>query len=187
MPTVKAQLDELAGVVQQSEAILADVEAFIPKILETVRNGGRILTCGNGGSAADALHLAEEFVGRYRSNRPAISAISLVADVTALTCISNDWDYDSCFSRQVEAHGRKGDVLVGFTTSGNSPNIIKAIEAARERDITTVALLGKDGGKCRALADYPVVVPSSNTARIQEVHGWIIHVILEAVEELELS
>ncbi|MFZ5806848.1 MAG: D-sedoheptulose-7-phosphate isomerase [Verrucomicrobiota bacterium] len=182
MLSVKDQLHELREVAQRCEAIIPDIEKFLPSVIETLKNGGRILTCGNGGSAADSLHLAQEFVGRYRTNRQAFSAISLVADATALTCIGNDWDYETIFSRQVEAHGRAGDFFVCFTTSGNSPNIVKAIDVAKKMNITTLALLGKTGGKCKDKADFEVIVPSDSTARIQEIHGWILHVILEAVE-----
>ncbi|MFH1066964.1 MAG: D-sedoheptulose 7-phosphate isomerase [bacterium] len=182
MPTTQEQLNELQTVVKSCAAILPRIEAFLPTVIETLKKNGRILTCGNGGSAADAMHLAEELVGRYRANRPAFSAICLNADPTTLTCIANDWNYDAVFSRQVEAHGRAGDCLVCFTTSGNSGNIVSALDAAKKRGLRTIALLGKDGGRCKGLADFEVIVPSNNTARIQEIHGWILHVILEAVE-----
>lgn len=182
MPTVHEQLKELREVAQRCETIIPDIEKFLPSVLETLKNGGRILTCGNGGSAADSLHLAQEFVGRYRTNRQAFSAICLASDATAITCIGNDWDYETIFSRQVEAHGRAGDLLVCFTTSGNSPNVLKAIETAKNMRVKTLALLGKGGGKCKGKADFEVIVPSDSTARIQEIHGWIVHVILEAVE-----
>lgn len=184
MPSVHDQLQELRETAQRCEILIPEIEKFLPSVLETLKNGGRILTCGNGGSAADAFHLAQEFVGRYRTNRQAFSAICLAADPTALTCIGNDWDYETIFSRQVEAHGRAGDLLVSFTTSGNSPNVIKAIHTAKKMGVKTLALLGKNGGKCKGLADFEIIVPSDSTARIQEMHGWILHVILEAVEDV---
>lgn len=165
------------------ESLLPDVAEACSSFVGTLKGGGKILACGNGGSASDAMHLVEELVGRYRSNRRALPAIALVADPTVLTCIANDWSYEAVFSRQVEAHGRPGDLLICFSTSGNSPSIIRAIETARSAGVKTLALLGKDGGACRDIADQSIVVPHTNTARIQEIHTWFLHVLLEAVEE----
>lgn len=152
-------------------------------IIDTLRQGNKILACGNGGSASDALHLAEELVGRYRGNRPSLAGISLAADVTALTCIANDFGYDAVFARQVEGLGKAGDVLVGFSTSGNSQNIVQAFQTARERSITTILLAGDSGGQCKAYADHTVLVPSQNGARIQEIHTLILHHWLERIEQ----
>ena len=152
-------------------------------IIETLRKGNKILSCGNGGSASDALHLAEELVGRFRGDRPSLAGISLAADVTALTCIANDYGYDAVFSRQVLGIGKAGDILIGFTTSGNSENIVKAFEAARTRAITTILLAGETGGRCKALADHAILVPCKNGARIQEIHTLILHHWLELVEQ----
>lgn len=182
MKMIQDQLSELQDVANKCSAIIPSIDAFLPSLIETLKNEGRVMSCGNGGSAADALHFAEEFTGRYRANRKPLSGICLNADTGALTCIANDWDYDEIFSRQVRAHGRKGDFLVCFTTSGNSRNCLNAIEAAKKIGVKTLALMGKDGGKCKGKADFEVIVPSQNTARIQEIHGWILHVILEAVE-----
>ena len=146
-----------------------------------------MLTCGNGGSAADALHLAEELVGRFKKDRRALPAICLNADVTALTCIGNDYGFDALFSRQVEALGRPGDVLAGFSTSGNSRNVNAAFAAARRQGLVTILLSGRDGGAARALADHPLVVPSQTTARIQEVHTLILHQWLEAIDAADWS
>lgn len=148
----------------------------------TLRAGGKILSCGNGGSAADALHLAEELVGRYRSNRRSLPGLCLNADATALTCIANDFGFDEVFARQVTGLGTKGDLLVGFSTSGNSANVLRAFEAARQRGVKTVALLGKDGGKGKGVADFEIIVGSNDTARIQEAHTLILHALLEVVE-----
>lgn len=181
-PTFTESLEELRSVLTASTALAPVVRTVGEAILATLRQGGKLLTCGNGGSAADALHLAEELVGRYKIDRRALPAICLNSDVTALTCIGNDYGYDAIFSRQVEALGRRGDVLVGFTTSGNSANVLAAFAAARARGITTVLLSGKDGGKARSQCDYPIIVPSATTARIQEVHTLVLHQWLEAID-----
>jgi D-sedoheptulose 7-phosphate isomerase len=144
--------------------------------------GGKILTCGNGGSAAEALHLAEEMMGRYRDDRPPLAALCLNADPTALTCIANDFGFDAVFARQVVGLGRSGDVLVVFSTSGASPNVRLALEAAGGLGITTIGLLGKGGGACLPLCDVPIVVESRDTAHIQESHQVVMHLLLEAVE-----
>ena len=181
-PTFNESLEELRSVLTASTALAPVVTTVGEAILSSLRQGGKLLTCGNGGSAADALHLAEELVGRYKIERRALPAICLNSDVTALTCIGNDYGYDAIFARQVEALGRRGDVLVGFTTSGNSANVLAAFAAARARGITTVLLSGKDGGKARTQCDYPIIVASATTARIQEVHTLVLHQWLEAID-----
>ena len=181
-PTFTESLDELRSVLTASTALAPVVSTVSEAILACLRQGGKLLTCGNGGSAADALHLAEELVGRYKIDRRALPAICLNSDVTALTCIGNDYGYDAIFSRQVEALGRRGDVLVGFTTSGNSANVLAAFAAARAHGIITVLLSGKDGGKARTQCDFPIIVPSDTTARIQEVHTLVLHQWLEAID-----
>ena len=181
-PTFTKSLEELRSVLTASTALAPVVSTVGEAILTSLRQGGKLLTCGNGGSAADALHLAEELVGRYKIERRALPAICLNSDVTALTCIGNDYGYDAIFARQVEALGRRGDVLVGFTTSGNSANVLAAFAAARARGIITVLLSGKDGGKARTQCDFPIIVPSATTARIQEVHTLVLHQWLEAID-----
>lgn len=177
------ELGELRELLGRCDELVAEV-ARVGELLARALNGrGQVLTCGNGGSAADALHLAEELTGRYRRDRRALGALSLVADPTALTCIGNDFGFEQIFARQVEALGRPGDVLVAFSTSGNSANILAAIKAAKRRELETVALLGRGGGEARKLADHAIVVPSETTARIQEVHGLTIHLLLEVIEE----
>lgn len=148
----------------------------------TLKAGGKILTCGNGGSAADAMHLAEELIGRYGRNRRSLAAVCLSADATALTCIANDYGYDEVFARQVEGLGNKGDLLVCFTSSGNSVNILRAIAVAKTRGVKTVALLGKDGGKTKGKADIELIVESPDTARVQEAHTLLLHALLEEIE-----
>jgi len=156
--------------------------AAIVAVRDAARAGATIFTCGNGGSAAEALHLAEELVGRYREDREPLPAVCLNADATALTCIANDFGYAEVFSRQVEALAAPGDVLVALSTSGRSPNVVAALETARRMNVTAVGLLGKDGGDAAGLCDHAVVVPSDDTAHIQEAHLVLIHLMLEAVE-----
>jgi D-sedoheptulose 7-phosphate isomerase len=166
--------------------LLAKQEATFEKIaaamVATLRSGGKVLTCGNGGSAADALHLAEELVGRYRRERPSWAAICLNADPTLLTCIGNDYGFDSVFSRQVEGLAGKNDLLICFTTSGNSVNILRALDTAKTRGVKSVALLGKTGGPAKGKADIELIVEGADTARIQEAHGFLLHALLERVE-----
>lgn len=151
-------------------------------LVQTLESGGTVLTCGNGGSAAEALHLAEELSGRYRSNRPALRGLSLCADPTALTCIANDFGFDHVFARQVEALGRPGDLLVVFSTSGKSANLVRALHVARERGIATLGLLGGEGGACLPLCDHAVVVHGVDGAGVQEAHQMIMHILCEACE-----
>lgn len=179
---VEAHYKELRQTVDACSEGLPIVEKLAQVVVSALKNGNKILTAGNGGSAADALHMAEELVGRFRSNRRALPAVSLAADVTALTCISNDFGYDQVFARQVEALGKPGDVLVTFSTSGNSPNILIALDVAKKAGITTINLSGKGGGKAKGKADYEWIIPATNGARVQEIHTWVMHVILEAVE-----
>jgi D-sedoheptulose 7-phosphate isomerase len=167
------------------QSLLAQQAAFetiAAAVVQTLRAGGKILSCGNGGSAADAMHLAEELVGRYRSNRRSLPGICLTADATALTCIANDFGFDEVFARQVEGLGAKGDLLVCFSTSGNSPNILRAFDVAESRGVKTVALLGKGGGNAKGRADFELIVGSDDTARVQEAHTLILHALLEVVE-----
>jgi D-sedoheptulose 7-phosphate isomerase len=153
------------------------------RIAECLRGGGKVLTFGNGGSAADAQHLAGELVGRFRRERAALSAIALTTDSSVVTAIGNDMGYESVFRRQVEAHGRPGDVAVGITTSGRSPNVVQALQLARERGLVTVGLTGGGGGRLAGAVDYLIDVPHAETARIQEVHVMVVHVLCQIVEE----
>ncbi len=149
---------------------------------ERLRRGCRILVCGNGGSAADAQHLAAELSGRYLKERRALAGIALTTDTSALTAIGNDYGFDQIFSRQVEAIGRPGDLLIGISTSGNSPNVLLAVEAAKRLGLHTLGLLGRDGGKLKDQVDDALVVPSTVTARIQEVHQMVYHFWCEALD-----
>ncbi|PWL69725.1 MAG: phosphoheptose isomerase [Verrucomicrobia bacterium] len=175
--------EELRNVLEASKALSPAADAVGREIVSALRGGGKILTCGNGGSAADALHMSEEFVGRFSRERRSLPAVCLCADPTLLTCILNDYGADRVFSRQVESLGREGDLLFGFTTSGNSRNIVEAFAAAKKRGVKTVLVSGKGGGRLRGAADFELIVPSSSTARIQEVHTLFLHSWLEAVDE----
>jgi phosphoheptose isomerase len=169
---IHQQLDELPA-----------VEAAGNEIRQAIKSGRKLLTAGNGGSAADALHLAEELVGRFDKERDSLPAIALCADPTLITCIGNDYGFDHLFSRQIEGLGRPGDVLVVFSTSGKSPNVLNALHAAKKRQVKTIAVLGKDGGPAKGLADHELIVPSNVTARVQEVHTFILHAWLTLLEQ----
>ena len=179
---IRGIIAEHASVISKLEGLTGKIDQCIEKILLTYKHKGKILVCGNGGSAADAQHFAAELTGRYLGDRRAYAAISLTTDTSALTSISNDYGYDQVFRRQLEAVGNTGDMLFAISTSGNSGNIVQAVEYARDHGVYTVGLLGKDGGKLNALVDLPLVVPSNHTARIQEAHILILHILCEALE-----
>jgi len=151
-------------------------------IINSVNKGGKVMWCGNGGSAADAQHLSAELIARLNFNRKPIASIALTTDTSFLTAWSNDIDFSSIFSRQVEGLGRSDDVFIGISTSGNSKNILEAIKSANEKNIKTIAFLGKDGGKIKSHADISIVVPSENTQHIQELHITIGHIICDIIE-----
>ncbi|HSA87613.1 MAG TPA: D-sedoheptulose 7-phosphate isomerase [Nitrospira sp.] len=152
-------------------------------IAKAFQNGNKLLLFGNGGSSTDAAHIAAEFVGRYKRDRAPLPAIALATDIAAITCIANDYGYEELFARQVRAHGRKGDIAIGISTSGNSPNVLKGIAAASDGGLTTIAWTGATGGKLAGLVEYPFVVPSTVTSRIQESHITLGHVLCELVED----
>jgi D-sedoheptulose 7-phosphate isomerase len=180
---MRAGIVESAGVVAGLAKDVRALDAMAGLLVATLERGGAVLTAGNGGSAAEAMHMAEELSGRYKSNRRALPGVALCADGTALTCIANDFGYESVFSRQVEALGRAGDTLVVFSTSGNSPCLVRAVESARRRRMRVAALLGRGGGALAGQADAELIVGSAVTARIQEAHQVVVHLLLEAVEE----
>ena len=170
---------------QAAQTLSKPIAAAIAAVLASVTSGGKVLACGNGGSAADAQHFAAEFVGRFERERPELGAIALTTDSSILTAIANDYDYQQIFAKQVRALGQPGDVLLAISTSGNSANVIAAIEAAHEREMTVVALTGRGGGKMNQLlrdTDVHVCVPHERTARIQEVHLLTIHCICDGVD-----
>lgn len=169
-------------------AFLADegnferIETAVQKIVASFQQGGKIIACGNGGSHCDAMHFAEELTGRYRDDRKALPALA-ISDSSHITCVGNDYGYDFIFSRFVEAHGKAGDVLLGISTSGNSPNIINALNKARELGMFTIALTGKDGGKIKDLCDLEIRAPKSDYAdRAQEIHIKVIHSLIDGIE-----
>ena len=172
----RAVAERLAGAVAEPVADAAR------DLLACLAGGGTVFVCGNGGSAADAQHLAAELVGRYRRERRALPAIALTTDTSALTAIANDYGYHDVFARQVAALVRSGDVLVALSTSGDSENVCRAAEEARRAGATTIALVGRDGGRLATLADRVIRVPSDATPRIQEAHITIIHVLCEMIE-----
>ena len=176
-------LDEHREVFGRLSALSTLIEAAAGLMQATLSGGGKLMLCGNGGSAADSQHIAAELAGRFAKDRRPLAAVALSTDTSALTCIANDYGFDEVFSRQVTGLGRKGDCLLAISTSGNSRNVLRAAEAAREADVRVIGLLGRDGGALRALCDVPIVVPSSTTARIQEAHIFIGHTLCAMVEE----
>ncbi len=153
------------------------------RITECLRSGGKVLTFGNGGSAADAQHFAGELVGRFLRDRAGLPALALTTDPSVITAIGNDMGFDAIFRRQLEAHGRPGDVAVGISTSGRSPNVVEAMRLARHRGLLTVGMSGGGGGRLGGLVHYLIDVPSDETPRIQEVHGMVVHILCQLVEE----
>lgn len=177
-----AVLKEHMACMAQLEALASPVEAIGDLLARSIRDGGRILICGNGGSAADAQHFAAELIGRFEQERSAWPAIALTTDTSILTAIGNDYGFNEIFGRQVEGLGRPGDVLVGISTSGYSGNILKAVAAAKQQKVFTVGLLGRDGGELKAAVDRSVVIQEAKTARIQEAHIFILHYWARAIE-----
>jgi D-sedoheptulose 7-phosphate isomerase len=168
-----------------AEVLTRPVADAASALLGCITAGGKVLACGNGGSAGDAQHFAAEFVGRFERERPGLAAIALTTDSSILTAVANDYDFNQIFSKQVQALGSPGDVLIAITTSGNSPNVLAAVEAAHEKDMTVIALTGKGGGKLRERlteTDVHICVPADRTARIQEVHLLVVHCLCDAVD-----
>ena len=158
------------------------IESAGKLLVEAIKNGGKILSCGNGGSMCDAMHFAEELTGRYRDNRPAIPALA-ISDSSHMSCVSNDYGYEFVFSRYIEAFGKKGDVLVGISTSGNSKNVLNAIVIAKEKGMHVIGLTGKDGGQMKDLCDVEIRAPYTEYAdRAQEIHIKVIHALIDHVE-----
>lgn len=183
LSSFEEQLTESINVLQSLHSQATDAERIAEVISSALIEGHTLFTCGNGGSATDALHLAEEMLCRYCRDRRPLPAVCLNNEVSALTCIANDYGFAQVFARQLAALGRPDDILVCFSTSGNSPNIIAALQAARDIGATSIALLGKDGGEALALADYALIVASASSARIQEAHTLLLHTICEEVEQ----
>lgn len=181
---IKAIADESAATARRFFASnLSQIARAAEMLAEAIRKGGKVLAMGNGGSAADAQHIAAELVNRLNYDRPPIAAIALTTDSSILTSVGNDSSFDDLFERQLRALGRAGDVALAISTSGNSPNVIRAVIAARELGVLTIALAGRDGGRLAPLADLALVVESSSTQRIQETHIVIGHILCELIEE----
>ncbi|MBI5006634.1 MAG: phosphoheptose isomerase [Nitrosomonadales bacterium] len=183
--------DDSAQLKLQSKKVLAKPIAEASQaMVSCLMNDGKILICGNGGSAADAQHFAAELINRFEVERPGLAAIALTTDSSVLTSIANDYDYNQIFSKQVRALGMDGDILIAISTSGNSPSILEAIQAAHERNMPVVALTGRDGGKMTELltgSDFHICVPAKSTARIQEVHLLALHCMCDAIDHLILG
>jgi len=168
-----------------AEILSKPIANAVSAVVGCITAGGKVLACGNGGSASDAQHFAAEFVGRFERERPGLAAIALNTDTSVLTAIANDYDYASIFAKQVQALGVPGDVLIAISTSGNSANVLAAVEAARAKEMTVIALTGHNGGKLRELlteTDVHICVPHERTARIQEVHILVLHCLCDAVD-----
>lgn len=183
---IRSELSEAAETLAnflKDDANIYAIQRAAVLLADRFKAGGKVLSCGNGGSHCDAMHFAEELTGRYRDNRPAYPAIA-ISDVSHISCVSNDFGYDHVFSRFVEGVGREGDVLLGISTSGNSGNVIKAIEVARAKGMKVITLTGKDGGKMAGSADVEIRVPYFGYAdRIQEIHIKVIHILIQLIEK----
>lgn len=183
---IRAQIADSAATKQailENQELINTIMNVAKACVEVYRHGKKTILAGNGGSAADAQHIAAELVGRYGFDRPSIPSLALTTDTSNLTAIGNDYGYDKVFSRQLEGMSQEGDLFIGISTSGNSQNIINAFESAKDRGVTTVALVGRDGGKMASIADYAIVVPSNATPRIQESHILIGHILCDIIEK----
>ena len=167
----------------EDKELLNTIQSVAKECVKLYKNGKKTLIAGNGGSAADAQHFAAELVGRYGFDRASLPSLALTTDTSNLTAIGNDYGYDAVFSRQLEGMGNEGDLFIGISTSGNSKNVLNAFEVAKKKNITTVALVGKDGGAMANIADYTIIIPSNDTPRIQESHLLIEHLICDIIEK----
>lgn len=182
LESYKIELALLENFIKEEEE-RRKTEKVAKELADVFTKGNKVLICGNGGSNCDALHFAEEFTGRFRGDRKALPAIA-ISDSSHITCVGNDYGFDYIFSRGVEAYGKEGDMFFGISTSGNSPNVIKAVEAAKKLGMKTCVLLGKDGGKLKGMCDYEFIIPGKTSDRIQEIHMMILHIIIEGVERI---
>lgn len=180
---IETQFEQLSNQLLQLKSESRKVVEIANMCVDAIRNGHKIIWCGNGGSAAQSQHLAAELVGRYKINRPAMNSLSLTVDTSNLTAIGNDYGYDVVFSRQLQGVGQPGDVLIGLSTSGNSKNVVLAFEMAKEKEIKTVALVGAKGGTMHDMADVSLCVPADTSAHIQEMHITIGHLICDLIEK----
>jgi len=175
-----AQAQKTFSTLASHEAVL---KTFASELNAALKRGNKVLACGNGGSAAQAQHLVTELVGRYKHNRQSLPAVYLGGEASMITCIANDFAWEDIFSRPLQALGAPGDIVVCFSTSGNSPNVVRTLQVAREKKLSSFALLGKGGGPCKGLATWEVIVDSKETARVQESHLFILHWLCERIEE----
>lgn len=183
MPSpIDISLAEHRAALEAVTGLTPDILRAAERIAHTLRRGGRVFACGNGGSAADAQHFAAELTGRFERERRGLAGIALTTDSSALTAIGNDYGFEQIFARQLQALAAPGDLLLALSTSGHSPNVLRAVEAARAQEIATLGLLGRDGGALAAAVDLALVVPSPRTARIQEMHILILHLLCEAID-----
>ena len=166
-----------------NDKLISQCSALGDALVKCFKDGNKVMICGNGGSHCDALHFAEEWTGRYRGNRKALPVMAL-GEAAHTTCVANDFGFEHVFSRQVDAFGKKGDLLISLTTSGNSPNVLKALESAKNLGVSTWCLLGKDGGKALSQSEHSIVVPGKTTDRIQELHMLILHISIEHAERI---
>lgn len=180
---IQSHIDEHISTIERLRSIVPDIDALVTILGTALRKGHKILLAGNGGSAADAQQIAAELVGKFEKHRRALPALALTTDTSIMTAVGNDYGFEAIFSRQIEALGQSGDVFIAISTSGNSVNILRAVEAATSQGMTTIGLLGKSGGTLRDLVDHPLIVPSDNTARIQEAHILIGHILCQIIEE----
>ena len=180
---IKSMIGESAEIRNLLKTRSSEIEKCVKMVVETFNRGNKIILAGNGGSASQAQHIAAEFVGRYKIERRALPAIALTTDTSVLTSISNDYSYEDVFSRQIEALGKENDVFISLSTSGNSGNLIKGVNAAKKNGIKVIGLYGKDGGLLKGKSDIEIIVPSNNTPRIQEAHLMMLHIICECVDE----
>tara|TARA_B100001059_G_scaffold144631_1_gene144511 strand:+ start:205 stop:777 length:573 start_codon:yes stop_codon:yes gene_type:complete len=180
---IKSNLEEHTEVLNQLNSVEASIEKVGKLLVRTLKKNKTIFWCGNGGSASDSQHLTGELIGRFKGDRKPLKSISLNADSAVMTCIVNDYGYEYIFSRQIEALGGKGDVLIGISTSGNSDNVNNAFKAAKKKGLHTVGFLGKGGGKALSLVHHSILIPSQSTARVQEMHITVGHILCELIEE----
>lgn len=183
MTSYAESLTEALTTFESLRAMEKDLSPAVSWCVEALRGGNKLLICGNGGSACEAQHLTGELVGRYKHDRAPLAAVSLTADSAVLTCIGNDYRFNDVFARQVHALARPGDILVAFTTSGESGNVLEALDAARQLGLKTISFLGRDGGRARSLSDCALIVPLRNTARIQEAHQFLLHCLMDGIEQ----
>ena len=177
-----AEAAQLLSQVMADASWLTSVDEASQAFIQSIGAGGKVLSCGNGGSLCDAMHFAEELTGRYRNNRPGIAAVS-ISDPSHISCVANDFGYDHIFSRYIESHGREGDVLIAISTSGKSPNVVKAAEAAKALGVKVIALTGKPGSLLEGLADVCICAPGGDFAdRVQELHIKVLHILIELIE-----